>query len=342
MSGPATKPQSQQTAGYAEARSAWDAASLSPLWEATADKTEATPPAHWRWADVRPLLDKAIKFVSPADVERRVLNFSNPHVPKVAGRAPTTRIISAGLQTLLPGETARAHRHSIDALRFVLEGQGAVTVVDGKECPMSEGDLILTPGWTWHEHVHRGDAPIIWLDVLNGALHRFLGTARFEAGPANAMPATVPDAAFASAALLPESDAPQRPHSPLFRYPYAAAVAALAGAPIARDGARHVHYVDPMTGGPAIPMMDIRIVELAPGQATRNVRTSSSAICAVVEGDGESTIGTTGISWSARDVFTLPAGSWISHHSSRPARLFMVSDREVYRRLGLLEEEVAD
>jgi gentisate 1,2-dioxygenase len=58
----------------------------------------------------------------------------------------------------------------MNALRFVIEGKGASTIVDGKDCPMEEGDLVITPGWTWHEHVHRGDAPIIWLDALDAPM----------------------------------------------------------------------------------------------------------------------------------------------------------------------------
>lgn len=333
------------TPEYAAARKAWADANLAPLWESDVSHRAGDgpePPAHWRWQDVRPMLDQAIKLVSPADVERRVLNFSNPNAPKVGGRAPTTRIVSAGLQVLLPGETARPHRHSIDAIRFVMEGRGAVTVVDGKECAMSEGDLILTPGWTWHEHVHRGGAPIIWLDVLNGSLHRYLGTAEFEKGPPNKMPSVLSDAVYSAAAVLPETGLAPGKHSPLFRYSYEVVVAALEAAPPSRDGARRVRYTNPLTGGPAIPLFDMTLVEFAPQQRTKPVRTSASVVCAVVEGQGESTIGASKVAWGARDVFTLPAGNWISHQAAGTARLFMVSDREVFRRLDLLEEELQE
>ena len=76
----------------------------------------------------------------------------------------------------------------MNALRFVMEGKGAYTIVDGKSCLMEEGDLVITPGWTWHEHVHKGSGPIVWMDALDAPLHRYLGTDVFEPGPTHDMP----------------------------------------------------------------------------------------------------------------------------------------------------------
>ena len=109
----------------------------------------------------------------------------------------------------------------MNALRFVIEGKGASTVVDGKDCPMEEGDLVITPGWTWHEHVHRGNAPIVWLDALDAPLHRYLGTDVFEPGPAHDVPNMPDDAAFAFPNIVPEMSEPATPFSPVFRYPWA-------------------------------------------------------------------------------------------------------------------------
>ena len=120
-----------------------------------------------------------------------MLTLTDPEATGGAGSTPTN--LATGFQILLPGEKARPHRHTMNALRFVIEGKGASTVVDGKDCPMEEGDLVITPGWTWHEHIHRGDAPIIWLDALDAPLHRYLGTDKFEPGPAHDLPNTPAD-----------------------------------------------------------------------------------------------------------------------------------------------------
>src|SRR5207237_843294 len=161
----------------------------------------------------------AMKVTSPAAVERRVLSLIDPE-DHTAGGGTTTNL-STALQVLLPGERARPHRHTMNALRFVMEGKGAATIVDGKDCLMEEGDLVLTPGWTWHEHVHRGAGPIIWMDALDAPLHRYLGTDAFEPGPTHDVPDYASDTAFAFANIVPETDEPARPFSPVFRYPWA-------------------------------------------------------------------------------------------------------------------------
>ena len=189
-------------------RRAWQDANVRPLWESpTALKLDgAGPQAHlWRWETMRPLMVGTTKVQNPAAVERRVLSLVNPENRAIEDES-TVRTISAALQILLPGEVARPHRHSMNALRFVLEGSGADTIVDGKRCLMEEGDLILTPGWCWHEHEHRGTMPIIWLDVLDVPFHNLIGTSAFEAGPVHDLPAIIDDEAFARVGLLPDDE----------------------------------------------------------------------------------------------------------------------------------------
>ncbi len=332
----------QLSPAYEAARAEWQNARLSPLWEsavAFSERAAAPKPLYWSWGKIRPLIDKAIELVSPRDVERRVLMFTDPEI-NGSRRAATTRGLNAGLQILLPGETARPHRHSMDAIRFVLEGEGAVTVVNGKEYPMTEGDLILTPGWCWHEHVHRGSAPMIWIDGLNSPLHRYLGTAEFEPGPPAELHRSAPDAAFSVPGILPLTDSDNSLHSPVFRYGYAAARAGAEAAPVGRDGSRRVRYINPATGGPAMALMDHQLVQLDANVTTLPFRSNFNAICVVVEGHGASSVGNESFAWGPKDVFTLPQGNWITHHAGDTiARLFVYSDREVYLRLDLLKEE---
>lgn len=322
-------------------RRAWKAAHLVPLWESPTAHKPPPPPGsthHWAWQTIRPLLDGAMDSANPAAGERRVLSLVNP-ASKSAEDEATVRNLSAALQILLPGETARPHRHSMNALRFVLEGRGAITVVDGKSCAMEVGDLILTPGWCWHEHAHRGRVPMIWLDALDVPLHLYLGTAKFQPGPVNAPLTTIPDEAFAVANIGPELTGQSR-HSPVFRYPYEAAGAAVAAAPPAQDGARRVRYLNPSTGGSAMPFVDCHLVQLDVNLSTKPFRTSSNAICCVVEGSGETQVGDKTVAWRDRDIFTLPQGNWVEHkNGTKISRLFLVSDRDLMARLDLLNEE---
>ncbi len=322
-------------------RDAWRKASVRPLWDnPLAHRARSGgPPAHlWAWRELEPLVKAAMAVTSMAAIERRVLTLVDPEIDGDA--AGTTTNLTAALQILMPGESARPHRHSMNALRFVLDGSGAVTRVDGRDCPMAEGDLVITPGWSWHEHAHHGDAPIVWLDALDAPLHRYLGTDAFEPGPAHDLPGHADDAAFAMPAIVPELADPPPAHSPVFRYPWGEAARAVAAAPRWTDGTRRVRYVNPLTGGAVMPLLDCYVTQIEPGAETIPFRSTGNAVAAVVEGRGSTRIGEKTLRWGQKDVFSMPHGNWIAHTAEGgPARLFVVSDREVLRRLDLLKEE---
>jgi gentisate 1,2-dioxygenase len=320
-------------------RQAWRDANVTPLWETTAHKpADGTPRAyHWKWQVLRPLIDQAIEVTSMENAERRVLALTNPDA--IGGRNTTTNL-NGCLQVLMPGESARPHRHTPNALRFVLEGGGATTVVDGKSCPMAEGDLIITPGMSWHAHSHDGNAPIVWFDALDVPLHQYLGTAVFEPGPPKDLAAPTDDAAFAVPNIVPELPAAASRYSPVFRYPWSASLAALAAAPLARDGSRKIRYVNPLTGGPVMSLVDCYMSRVEAGAETIPYRTTSNAVGVVVEGAGSSRVGNETFAWQPKDIFSMPHGNWVSHRcESGSATLFVVTDREVLRRLDLLSEE---
>lgn len=271
----------------------------------------------WRWSEIAPLVDEAAAMTSIDVVERRVLSLVDPAYPE--NGTASTRNLNAGFQVLLPGERARPHRHSMNAIRFVVEGRGATTVVDGIPCPMNFGDLILTPGWTWHDHVHEGGERIVWLDVLDGQLHRFLETDAFEPGPIHD--------------LVP-------PQSATFYYAWQSVLDALGETGPGEDRIRRVRYVNPATGGAVMSTLDCELWEIGAGVSTPAVSSTAHYICSVVEGSGTTQAGDTTIHWQPRDVFSLPAGQTVRHAAGDRARIFAVSDREVLRRLDLLVENV--
>ena len=317
------------------------AASIRPLWKnplAHGANRQQAKPMLWPWRVVAPLIDEAMTMTSMDAVERRVLSLFDA---KYADNGTaTTRNLNAGFQILLPGEKARPHRHSMNAIRFVTEGSGATTVVDGKPCVMNVGDLILTPAWTWHDHIHNGSERIVWLDVLDGQLHRYLETDAFEPGPIHDLSPLPSDAAFAFASMLPEGTFGA--NSPMFHYPWNVAVEALAAAPAGADGMRRVRYVNPATGGAAMTMLDCVLWQIAAGAQSANVSTTAHQVCTVIAGSGTTHVGDAAIEWQARDVFTIPAGQPARHrvNAGDDARIFVVSDREVLRRLDLLTETV--
>src|SRR5262245_24615144 len=105
----------------------------APLWEVLGDLVRTDPrtactPALWRYDEVRPFIMEAGALITAEEAERRVLILENPGF---SGGSRITQSLYAGLQLILPGEIAHSHRHATSALRFVLEGEGAYTAVDG-------------------------------------------------------------------------------------------------------------------------------------------------------------------------------------------------------------------
>src|SRR5665213_3387431 len=158
----------------AELRDKFAASNVIAMWDQELRPNLPLVPAHiWHWQDMNPLIGEAAGAVNMDDAERRVLILSNPGLAG-SGRQGAAPNLSVNLQVLMPGEKARPHRHTMHALRFALEGSSATTVVEGKECPMHPGDLILTPGLTWHEHYNDGKERSVWVDALDVPLHRYL------------------------------------------------------------------------------------------------------------------------------------------------------------------------
>lgn len=306
---------------------------------------QGTQACHWPWLALQPLVDQAIRATTVRNAERRVLLLGDPAFANAAREPRVTPVLQAGLQMLMPGESARPHRHTPNALRFVIEDGGhTYSEVDGKPCRMERGDVILTPTYTWHGHFHRGTSRSVWVDVLDSQLSNYLDVGFFE--PASklvgAMPSTVADAAFAEpgyAPVLPDVVAPG--YSPRFRFAWGATLAALDAAPLRPDGSAAVHLVNPAGDGAAMPGMDCSMVRVS-REATRPVRSTASAICIVAAGSGVSSIGGQELRWDENDIFTLPHWTWTRHRAdSANAVLFIVSDADVQRRLGLLREESA-
>jgi len=330
-----------------EFHAAMKQASVAALWEThaalAANPRPRDKPLHWRWRDLQPLIDMATRIVTAEEADRRVLTLQNPAHERASAPRSIAPNLTGALQILLPGETAPPHRHTPGALRFVLEGTGVKTIVDGKVCPMEEGDMILTPGWSWHEHVHEGSGRMVWFDGLDAPLHAHLTSGVFEPGPAHDVPPLEPDEAYRAAGLLPDGATGSRSYSPVFRYSWGAAREALSAAPLARDGTRRLRYVNPETAGPAMNYIDCFLVSLPHGTATRPARSSADAVCVVAQGSGTSTVGDLTVSWERNDIFTMPRNSWALHTAAtKDAVLFMMTDRDLMARLGMLHDEIKD
>ena len=320
-----------------------------PLWDRYHRVTRRAPaapdaPWHWPWDRMGPLIDRAVAEVSMEDAERRVLLLTHPAFP---GSVASTTNLSSGLQTLLPGEIARAHRHALQAIRFVMQGSGAVTSVNEHRCPMAEGDLILTPAWTWHEHIHPGQGRMVWFDGLDLPLSMYLDTMFFEmAGDGRVsvepLPTRSPSLRADAVPLPPDAADGDRADGSRYRFGWERANRLLAQTAARPDGSKILRYVDGHSGGAVLPTLDCYLLALAGDSPTRAYRSTSNAICVVAQGEGSSVVGDTMIAWKRNDVFTLPHWNWISHTAvSTDAMIFMMTDRELIASLAYLREEEA-
>lgn len=322
--------------------------SLAPLWErlhSLVTRTPTTPalPALWDYdAAVRPYLMQAGGLITAKEAERRVLILENPGM---RGQSCITRSLFAGLQLIMPGEVASAHRHTQCALRFIIEGHGAYTAVEGERTLMEPGDFVITPNWAWHDHGNETDQPMVWLDGLDVPIVRLLDASFQE--PANADSQMVTRPAGDSLArfgnnMLPLDWQPRSKSSPVFSYPYARTREALAA--LAKNGepdSCHGHklrYVNPASGGSPMPTIGAFMQVLPAGFAGAPYRSTDGAVFVCVEGSGETVVGDMILRWKPRDIFVVPSWAQHQHRAASEAVLFSFSDRPLQETLGLWRE----
>jgi gentisate 1,2-dioxygenase len=303
----------------------------------------------WRYADLRPLVLKALDLVSPEKAGRRVIALENP-----ARKGFNTCVgwLYTGLQVTRPGESTSAHRHAASALRFILEGKGAYTVVDGHKIELNVGDFVITPNDSWHDHgVAEGGETTIWQDGLDMLLVNEL-EANFYAVhsdvrqkpsfPVNDLPSL-----YGGPGLLPAGSSWNKPYSPAMLYQWAPTYEALVKASRVSDGSPYdgilMNYVNPVTGGPVMQTIGGSIQLLRAGEATKAHRHTGSICYTVAKGNGYSVIDGKKLDWSKDDIFVVP--SWAMHEhcnssGSEDAVLFSFHDLPAMQALGLYREEI--
>ena len=298
-------------------------------------------PCLWKWKDVYESLMRAGEVVSMEDAERRTVRLLNP---ALRDRQATTHTIHFSFQYVKTGEHARPHRHTAAAFRFILKGSGAYTTVNGQKCVMEEGDLILTPQLSWHDHTNDSGKPIIWLDGLDIPLVQSLQQLLFEPHPEYAQPIEKTSEEVA----LFESNArsARAPAAEFFHYKWSDTYSRLnalvdAAIPDRFDGYL-LEYRNPKTDGPTMPTIQCALSLLRPGHETEAHRHTSTVIYHAFRGRGSSFVGEERFDWEAGDSFVVPL--WYPHrHSNRAASeeaiLFSMSDAPVLKALGLYREE---
>lgn len=330
-----------------------DTKNTAPLWEVlnrlvTPQPQPSTVPALWRWSEMRPLLMEAGRLITAKEAERRVLVLENPGLRvQPAFKSQITQSLYAGLQCIMPGEVAPSHRHTASALRFVVEGEGAYTAVDGERTTMHPGDFILTPSWSFHDHGNPGKAPMVWLDGLDVPIVNMFDTSFAEHHPQETQPLSKDEGdalARYGTNLLPLEYQARGLSAPVFTYPYSRSREALAR--LQRTGPVHechgikMQYVNPVTGGYPMPTIGAFLQLLPKGFTGKAYRATDATVFSVVEGTGQSRIGDQTFSWGPHDIFVAPSWMPVTHATRDEAVLFSFSDRPAQKALGLWREQI--
>jgi gentisate 1,2-dioxygenase len=277
----------------------------------------------------------------------------------LGGRPYATPTLWAAIQYLMPGEDAPEHRHTQNAFRFVVEGQGVWTVVEGDPIPMSRGDFLPQAGWNWHAHHNATDRPMAWIDGLDIPFQQQAEAQFFEFGR---------DELTDSEHATPERSRSQRlwghpglrpvtspgafAGTPLLNYRWANTDAALRdqldleaeGFPVTVEpGHAAIRYTNPTNGRDVLPTIRTEFHRIARGAETAPVREVGSSVYQVFDGSGRVRVGD--VSWSVGrgDLFVVPSWQPLSITSEASSSdsdsgaldLFRFSDAPIFEALHL-------
>jgi gentisate 1,2-dioxygenase len=304
------------------------------------------PPHKWDWDDIRPFMTRAGELVTPGpQAERRVVLLLHPALGSIRS---ASQLLTANVQMVLPGEIAPPHRHTVAAIRFIIEGESAITIVDGEPVDMHPGDLVLTPALHWHGHENHSSGPTLWMDTLDRPLTVALGQSRFEQYPANAQPLSRKQgdsSARYGLGLLRPRGVVSNKVSPVISYPWSQSEPALRT--LAEIGEVDpfddvtLDYTNPLTGGAVLPTIGCRIQMIRSGAHTQAHRHAYTSVYHVFRGRGSTIVDGVKLDWKAGDFFTLPPYCWHEHQNAtaEPAFLFSVTDAPVMDALNYSRED---
>lgn len=331
----------------AEYRAALAEQNLVPLWPSLRSvlppgkpvpRTRATA---WRYAGLRPLLMQAGELTPIEKAERRVLVLANPG--HGLDKMQASSAIYLGMQLLMPGELAPSHRHTPNAVRMIVEGEGAYTTVDGEKCPMERGDLILTPTGLWHEHGHEGTEPVVWLDVLDLPLVYYMEASYVTEGAPQTVKLQGGERTYLHGGVVPSPVFTRgNRRYPMLRYPWRdvrAALVILAETEPAIEAVQ-MAYINPETGADCQNILGYSALMLRPGETLRLPVRSPAAVFHLIEGSAALTVDDSDFTLSPADTCCAPGFAQVvlrNASASEPAFLFIADESPLHKKLGVYE-----
>ncbi|CUJ48838.1 Gentisate 1%2C2-dioxygenase [Achromobacter sp. 2789STDY5608633] len=327
---------------------------LVPLWTEIGDlmpphpKSKASPHL-WRWNRLKALAAEAGEIVPVGrGGERRAIALANP---TLGGRPFATPTLWAAIQYLMPGEDAPEHRHTQHAFRFVLEGEGVWTVVNGDPVHMSRGDFLPQGGWNWHAHHNGATEPMAWIDGLDIPFSYYTESQFFEGGREELLPEekSTPERSrserlWGHPGLRPASATEAQSVTPLLAYRWVDTDRALTDqlaleteghAVTLSPGHAAVRFTNPTTGGDVLPTIRTEMHRLRAGAKTVVRREVGSSVFQVFDGAGTVSVGDKTWSVMRGDLFVVP--SWQPYSAAAsgdgPLDLFRFSDAPIFEAL---------
>lgn len=334
------------------------AAHLDPLWTQIGNlmPTQPTPralPHVWRWSTLYPLAQRAGELVPVGrGGERRAIALANPGL---GGRPYASPTLWAAIQYLEPGEQAPDHRHNQNAFRFVVEGEGVWTVVNGDPIAMRRGDFLPQPGWNFHSHHNPSGRPMAWIDGLDIPFVHDNDAGFFELGIDGIPDTSTPERSraerlWAYPGLQPLAMAGAQAATPILCYRWEHTDRALAEQLALEDagypgtcapGHAAVRYVNPTTGGDVMPTIRAEFHRLRAGRRTRTRRQVGATVYQVFEGAGTVTLGDAVHALAKGDLVVVPSWvPWSLATTSTGMDLFAFSDAPLYEALQLMRTQV--
>jgi gentisate 1,2-dioxygenase len=320
----------------------WTVANDIEPWE----PRSSSIPMLWKYEDLRSLVIKSSELVTPEQAGRRVVYLVNDKRKDVSAAVGW---LYTGIQVTRPGESTSAHKHKASALRFIMEGEGGYTVVDGNKIMLEVNDFVITPNSTWHEHgVEEGGKTCIWQDGLDIPLVNALEANDYAVydgkqpliSPINHSPST-----YNCVGLVPADTSWDKPYSPLFKYSWKLVYPALLEAAKVNEGSPFdgilMHYTNPLTGGHVMQTMGASIQLLRPSEYTKAHKHTGSFVYQCAKGHGYTVIDGKRFDWKERDIFCIPSWAWHEHvnlSETEDACLFSFNDLPTIEKLGLYQE----
>ncbi len=323
---------------------------MAPLWTVMSSIITPEPaprcvPVIWHFNDVKSLVMESGRLITAEEAKRRVLILENP---AMHGESRATDTLYAGIQMILPGEVAPAHLHAASAVRFVLDGAGAYTAVEGEKAFMSPGDFVITANWAAHDHGNPSDKPMLWLDVLDVPTVNFFATSFAEDfdEPVQATRRQDGDSlSFYGSGVLPDGTSAEELNmnrTPVINYTYARTrpivERLLHAGDIDKSYGARVRYANPVNGGPVLPTMGAALAMLPKGFRGEPYRSTDGTIFVCAEGEGATHLEDHVLAWGANDVFVVPPWKRYFHTAAKQSVLFSISDRPAQEALGLWRE----